>query len=119
MCFFFFWRRAPQRATRTDTLFPYTTLFRSYRLERAGLDMRQAGGNRVEHESDASSHQVDQRGTAALVRYLQQIGASHGVELFADQVVGRARPRAAIGQIAGMSLGISDDLRRGDRKSVV
>src|SRR3546814_8553016 len=30
MCFFFFLRiRRPPRSTRTDTLFPYTTLFRS------------------------------------------------------------------------------------------
>src|SRR3546814_562017 len=28
-CFFFFIRRRPPRSTRTDTLFPYTTLFRS------------------------------------------------------------------------------------------
>src|SRR3546814_19678061 len=34
MCFFFFFfflmLRPPPRSTRTDTLFPYTTLFRSY-----------------------------------------------------------------------------------------
>src|SRR3546814_11049104 len=32
-CFYFFFLmiRRPPRATRTDTLFPYTTLFRSYR----------------------------------------------------------------------------------------
>src|SRR3546814_17552106 len=29
MCFFFVMIRRPPRATRTDTLFPYTTLFRS------------------------------------------------------------------------------------------
>src|SRR3546814_16071690 len=28
-CFFFFMIRRPPRSTRTDTLFPYTTLFRS------------------------------------------------------------------------------------------
>src|SRR3546814_20490709 len=28
-CFFFLIRRPPPRSTRTDTLFPYTTLFRS------------------------------------------------------------------------------------------
>src|SRR3546814_3149957 len=31
LCFFFFMRRRPPRSTRTDTLFPYTTLFRSAR----------------------------------------------------------------------------------------
>src|SRR3546814_19792025 len=29
---FFLWIRRPPRSTRTDTLFPYTTLFRSVRL---------------------------------------------------------------------------------------
>src|SRR3546814_1620934 len=29
VCFFFLIRRRPPRSTRTDTLFPYTTLFRS------------------------------------------------------------------------------------------
>src|SRR3546814_11641762 len=29
LLFFFFMRRRPPRSTRTDTLFPYTTLFRS------------------------------------------------------------------------------------------
>src|SRR3546814_16427501 len=30
LCFFFLMIRRPPRSTRTDTLFPYTTLFRSY-----------------------------------------------------------------------------------------
>src|SRR3546814_18928047 len=38
MCFFFFLMiRRPPRSTRTDTLFPYTTLFRSL-MEIAGVD---------------------------------------------------------------------------------
>src|SRR3546814_20493945 len=37
-CFFFFLMiRRPPRSTRTDTLFPYTTLFRSETMPRAGL----------------------------------------------------------------------------------
>src|SRR3546814_19175643 len=37
LCIFFFFLmiRRPPRSTRTDTLFPYTTLFRSVRLARA------------------------------------------------------------------------------------
>src|SRR3546814_4995281 len=31
-CLFFLMRRRPPRSTRTDTLFPYTTLFRSNKL---------------------------------------------------------------------------------------
>src|SRR3546814_1420459 len=38
MCFFFFLRiRRPPRSTRTDTLFPYTTLFRSKAIERHAM----------------------------------------------------------------------------------
>src|SRR3546814_10807145 len=33
--FFFLMRRRPPRSTRTDTLFPYTTLFRSRRASRS------------------------------------------------------------------------------------
>src|SRR3546814_3970321 len=32
-CFFFLMIRRPPRSTRTDTLFPYTTLFRSLRAD--------------------------------------------------------------------------------------
>src|SRR3546814_11871137 len=37
MCFFFLMIRRPPRSTRTDTLFPYTTLFRSRLLPNALL----------------------------------------------------------------------------------
>src|SRR3546814_7314952 len=36
-CFFFLMIRRPPRSTRTDTLFPYTTLFRSRHVEPAVL----------------------------------------------------------------------------------
>src|SRR3546814_2903111 len=39
---FFLMIRRPPRSTRTDTLFPYTTLFRSHRLRH-----RKAGGRQV------------------------------------------------------------------------
>src|SRR3546814_18263776 len=42
-CFFFLWIRRPPRSTRTDTLFPYTTLFRSLAVDDADdapLDQR-------------------------------------------------------------------------------
>src|SRR3546814_4583137 len=38
MCFFLLLRRPP-RSTRTDTLFPFTTLFRSVHGQRAGVDV--------------------------------------------------------------------------------
>src|SRR3546814_17245890 len=39
--------RRPPRSTRTDTLFPYTTLFRSGEVERADLDERQPRQDRA------------------------------------------------------------------------
>src|SRR3546814_15293473 len=43
--------RRPPRSTRTDTLFPYTTLFRS--TLQAALDDWTAVAPRLEHEADA------------------------------------------------------------------
>src|SRR3546814_17927154 len=37
MCFFFLMIRRPPRSTRTDTLFPYTTLFRSGQIKQGSL----------------------------------------------------------------------------------
>src|SRR3546814_15929802 len=46
-CFFFFLMiRRPPRSTRTDTLFPYTTLFRSAFHRRKPQDLRQRRGGR-------------------------------------------------------------------------
>src|SRR3546814_14016055 len=41
--FFFLMRRRPPRSTRTDTLFPYTTLFRSMSMPGQRI-LRQIGG---------------------------------------------------------------------------
>src|SRR3546814_5573153 len=38
VCFFFLMIRRPPRSTRTDTLFPYTTLFRSQRRPTTALE---------------------------------------------------------------------------------
>src|SRR3546814_17220860 len=47
ICFFFLMIRRPPRSTRTDTLFPYTTLFRSDRREHVqGVGARAAPGGR-------------------------------------------------------------------------
>src|SRR3546814_20128373 len=67
-CFFFFLSlRRPPRSTRTDTLFPYTTLFRS---GRCGLQQRQGGLGIGDHGIQrgrgaageaAFHHRLDQR----------------------------------------------------------
>src|SRR3546814_14060965 len=40
ICFFFLMVRRPPRSTRTDTLFPYTTLFRSHDAAGDAADAR-------------------------------------------------------------------------------
>src|SRR3546814_3810763 len=46
---FFLMIRRPPRSTRTDTLFPYTTLFRSVDANDIGAELREAGSR---HETD-------------------------------------------------------------------
>src|SRR3546814_1277510 len=53
VCFFFFLMiRRPPRSTRTDTLFPYTTLFRSRFAARIGSSVEASD---IIEESDSSS----------------------------------------------------------------
>src|SRR3546814_1837935 len=47
--------RRPPRSTRTDTLFPYTTLFRSVRTDRAG-GRSIAGSGRIPRETDRGGY---------------------------------------------------------------
>src|SRR3546814_17410029 len=70
MFFFFFMIRRPPRSTRTDTLFPYTTLFRSAQAHRVGADRRVADRLRPDrwlrhgrHGTDALRRQDRQRAT--------------------------------------------------------
>src|SRR3546814_11596111 len=60
--FFFLMLRRPPRSTRTDTLFPYTTLFRSQPPRRClcqagggGVLTRQRAGRSEEHTSELQS----------------------------------------------------------------
>src|SRR3546814_3293717 len=63
--------RRPPRSTRTDTLFPYTTLFRSWGRQRgealdgsAGVDWRASAGN-VKTLTDFAAQLRDAPGTSA------------------------------------------------------
>src|SRR3546814_1545607 len=55
MCVFFLMIRRPPRSTRTDTLFPYTTLFRSFR--RPARRDGPGGGGRP-RPADARTHRT-------------------------------------------------------------
>src|SRR3546814_12322989 len=94
--FFFLMRRGPPRSTRTDTLFPYTTLFRSQAKfsipfavalllveGRAGLaeftdamvarDAVRAAMERVEYGTYASA----EPGFTNLTTFVEEIGRAH------------------------------------------
>src|SRR3546814_1282396 len=59
MSFFFLMIRRPPRSTRTDTLFPYTTLFRSPDIRRRWSRARTSGAGRRSHRSDRRDHIPD------------------------------------------------------------
>src|SRR3546814_2942704 len=58
--------RRPPRSTRTDTLFPYTTLFRSKSEEIPQDGHRSAA--QPQHQRNAVAHRDDQRRDAARAR---------------------------------------------------
>src|SRR3546814_20220066 len=64
LVFFFLMKRQPPRSTRTDTLFPYTTLFRS-QSDRFGYPAQTVAG---EHEVGTAMGQ--RRATAHRQRYI-------------------------------------------------
>src|SRR3546814_3826319 len=78
-------KRLPPRSTRTDTLFPYTTLFRSRNRIRLAIDRRGGG----EHEAvdavvDAALQQV-----AGLAGIAEVVGERRGHGFRHDGVAGK------------------------------
>src|SRR3546814_6546092 len=70
ICRFFLRVRPPPRATRTDTLFPYTTLFRSQRASKAGEAVPEViAGEHVFVTGLARA------GTTVMLRHLHRSGA--------------------------------------------
>src|SRR3546814_4974413 len=91
--------RRPPRSTRTDTLFPYTTLFRSQREQRMDLGINGkiafvAGGSQGMGAAAASILAAEGCRVAVVARNQERI--DHAVE----------RIRSA----GGMAIGISADL---------
>src|SRR3546814_4258499 len=76
LCFFFLMIRRPPRSTRTDTLFPYTTLFRS-RVERFTKPPDRLGTLVV--EAELAIRGAGQRGLCPLV--------GDGLDLVVPQVL--------------------------------
>src|SRR3546814_11909622 len=74
--FFFLMIRRPPRSTRTDTLFPYTTLFRSRPLARAALSAAQLR-NPLPQDVDPAGVAADSEMLAGrLLRLRQERGLS-------------------------------------------
>src|SRR3546814_16549472 len=61
--FFFVMIRRPPRSTRNDTLFPYTTLFRSKHLidDHLGIDANERRQRREKADADAEQQQPARR----------------------------------------------------------
>src|SRR3546814_18062784 len=82
-CFFFLMIRRPPRSTRTDTLFPYTTLFRSLRARcrPAARGATAVTGRRRQPGGDQAHHRADQSGGGVAVpcpdRKSTRLNSSH------------------------------------------
>src|SRR3546814_6807751 len=105
-------RRRPPRSTRTDTLFPYTTLFRSVEAVEAvggadaGADLLLAAGGDLVHDvwvgqmraghpdhvELALRDGVARRGHVGDARGVEHRKARLGAHLAAEVEVGRGRP---------------------------
>src|SRR3546814_15666484 len=72
--FFFLMRRRPPRSTRTDTLFPYTTLFRSEIIARQRRQV-EVGAARLDLHLAFRGGEADLRPFGQLARV--QIGRAH------------------------------------------
>src|SRR3546814_14237119 len=80
MCMFFFLMiRRPPRSTRTDTLFPYTTLFRSHHHRPDRRSAREWGFRRPADHAGAKPVRTARTGRAAL--FQQHRSEEHTSEL--------------------------------------
>src|SRR3546814_8308865 len=97
-CFFFLMIRRPPRSTRTDTLFPYTTLFRSWRDYRPIFmnDARIRGGKAFYAENRAALDDIAAR-TGVPAEYIVAI---IGVETSYGRITGSYRVLDALYTLA-------------------
>src|SRR3546814_16642188 len=102
VCFFFLMIRRPPRSTRTDTLFPYTTLFRSH-AQRGVIDR-----DRLPVERQRSIGPVDRE---------REIEARAEGKLFerTRHRFGRAAPEREIDPRAGLEIAEVDRDRKSTR----
>src|SRR3546814_8198518 len=90
-------RRRPPRSTRTDTLFPYTTLFRSHRQRRQQPQQVGGVGTECRAQRPAQQQHQDDGGTAGAGAFQQpaeQVSLRHRRSPPAACEVRRHRPRS-------------------------
>src|SRR3546814_1244373 len=124
--------RRPPRSTRTDTLFPYTTLFRSAAGRRAllaargreegaarirGVGYRRRGGGRSRPRREDGARAADQRQGGRAARR-----SVRGAQFLADRDREARYPRrvsrkGARRGDAGVGISVGGGAARGDRKS--
>src|SRR3546814_4768145 len=73
--FFFLMRRRPPRSTRTDTLFPYTTLFRSAVI---GLAIAAAGGMALAQADVIKARQDGMKAQGAAMTAIKKVVDENG-----------------------------------------
>src|SRR3546814_16250314 len=107
---FFLMRRRPPRSTRTDTLFPYTTLFRSLGRVAVGVQghLAVAGG---QHANDVQRHvahrRLDRNAAGGGRRFRHRYSPAYGqdTELGQDRYHG-SNIQAGIRELSQMALSV-------------
>src|SRR3546814_10122930 len=98
--------RPPPRFTRTDTLFPYTTLFRSYDLRLRGGRYGGADAGSGDRSRPADHAQAEPRGRDDPAR------GARGIARDARGLQQRAETRPAVGNARSDGAGAQDALER-------
>src|SRR3546814_17910204 len=107
LVFFFLMRRRPPRSTRTDTLFPYTTLFRSIPAPAAPTSRRswqgaapQGARTRIagQRESPLFGQRLDERGARRVALGLRSEPSGDHIFQFRVGLVGIDRKSVVSGQ---------------------
>src|SRR3546814_10004252 len=103
--------RRPPRSTRTDTLFPYTTLFRSANSIASLIELESAAPETAWPASGSAPVPITQLKVGDKVR----VPAGAQVTIDGRIVAGRSRPNAAFltGESAPRSVGVGDFVEAG------
>src|SRR3546814_15648052 len=108
----------PPRSTRTDTLFPYTTLFRSGRQRTAAGERLERGGEGLDTAEQRGGIRNLRRERVASRRELVTLDGISRRHQRRDEI-GRIDPRNAVERGQELRCGLGRRIGRTDRKSVV